>query len=349
MSSQKPTTLKALAEYLGVSPASVSLCLNGRAREARISPDTEKRILDAAAEFDFRPNQVARNLRSGKTGQVGVIVPDIANPFFAEFLQAVERPLRDRDYAVLIGDARESARAEEEVIHSMLSRRVDGLILAPVGPINPGIKLLIEQGVPLVLFDRLSDKVKSVPRISAHHREDSRKATRHLIERGHRDILCLRGNPGSQADRERVLGYRDVLQQNEIDFNPDRLIGDSYDREESAIAVNSFFARGADGVTACLSLGGQNTLGLLDTCRNRGIAIPGDLSIVAFDEQPWSAHVDPAMTTLAQPITDMAQAAASELQTAISDGIENAQTSPVSRFTSQLVERDSVRDLLYRK
>lgn len=345
MSSQKPATLKALAEYLGVSPASVSLCLNGRAREARISPETEKRILEAAAEFEFRPNQVARNLRSGKTGQVGVIVPDIANPFFAEFLQAVERPLRDREHAVLIGDARESSRTEEEVIHSMLSRKVDGLILVPVGPVPPGIELLVDQGIPLVLFDRLSDKVRSVPRISAHHREDSRKATRHLIERGHREILCLRGSSGSQADRERVLGFRDVLQQNGIDFNPDRLIGDSYDREESAIAVDEFFARGGDGVTACLSLGGQNTLGLLDACRARRIAIPSELSIVAFDEQPWSAHVDPAMTTLAQPVAEMAMAAADELETAIADGINKVQPYPVRRFTSRLIERDSVRDL----
>ncbi len=341
MDSPTPTTLKALAEHLGVSPASVSLCLNGRARDARISPETEKRILEAAAAFEFLPNQVARNLRSGRTGQVGVIVPDIANPFFAEFLQAVERPLRDREYAVLIGDSRESPTTETEVIQSMLSRKVDGLILAPVGPMNAGVELLVARGVPLVLFDRWFEEASGLPRISADHREDSRKATLHLIERGHREILCLRGNPESRADRERVLGHRDALREHGIEFRPERLVGESYDRAEAAAAVSRFFRTEPSGVTACLSLGGQNTLGLLDACRAMRLSIPEGLSVVAFDEQPWSAHVDPPMTTLAQPVAEMAEAAARELEGLMTKPDGGPSPPSITDFRSHLVERQS--------
>ncbi|MEM7698764.1 MAG: LacI family DNA-binding transcriptional regulator, partial [Verrucomicrobiota bacterium] len=282
--------------------------------------------------------QLARNLRSGRTMTIGVVVPDIANPFFARFLQEIEAPLRDREHALIIGDSREQIEIEAQLLRNMKERQVDGLIVAPVGESHPALEDAAADDLPMVMFDRLAETANPVFQISADHRNDARKATEYLISEGHRTILCLRGNPESKADRDRVAGYFEALTQHQLPEDAGLLIGSSYEKTASRLAVSEFFA-GSGKATACVSLGGQNTLGLLEACREQSLVIPSDLSVVAFDDQPWATLIDPPLTTLAQPISEMARAAAS----AILEQLGESKPEPgLQVFQSELIARQSV-------
>ncbi len=337
---EAPRTLKQLAKKLGVSPAAISLSLNGRAREGRISPETEKRIIEAAEHYGFRPNKLAKQLRSGKTSLIGVVVPDIANPFFAEFLQAAEIELREAGNVVLIGDSREQETIENEIILGMCDQRVDALIVAPVGEWHAGFQEVTRTRTPLVLFDRVLKDNDKFPAVCSDHYQAAFDATSHLIECGHRQILCLRGSSESFADEQRVLGFQAAIQKGKLQDCP--IIGTSYDREPSAEAVAAFLQEeGAGKVTACLSLGGQITLGLLDTLRTEKVDIPAEWSLLAFDDQPWATLTTPALTTVRQPIRRMAK----RVVELVLSGETSGSPETDQHFACDILQRDSIRQL----
>ncbi len=301
-----------LAQHLDLSPSTVSRVLNGSAQKYRISAKTVERVQQAATQFQVAPDPLGSSLRSGKLGMVGLLVPDITNPFFAGLARAIELELRQRGITVQLCDSNEDAATELGLLQQMLSRRLNGMILAPVGKHSPDLARAIESApFPLVVLDRIIPDLE-IPSVGIDNANAGRIAAEHLIQSGHPKIGCLRGDHESFTDRERLRGVREALIEAGLPVEESWFAGAGYSRESGLEGAHAIL--GAEQPpTAVITLNGQGILGILQAASELNVSIPDDLSVVAFDEQPWSAFMKPPLTTVVQPLDAMAVQAVSLL------------------------------------
>lgn len=329
-----------LARHLGVAVSTVSRVLSGNAEKYRISKTTAQRVLEAAEKFEVTPDPLGAGLRRGKPGMIGLLVPDITNPFFSTLARAIELRFRDTGIAVQLCDSAEDAGTERLLLSRLLSRRLDGLLLAPVGEVSKGLELAISDSpMPIILLDRLLPGI-DLPSVSLDNRRAGKLAATHLLEAGHRDLACLRGNPQTVSDRERIEGVREAMADAGLPGGNLLLAGKGYTREESLAAAEELLSHDPRP-SAILSLSGQGTLSILEAARTRGLRIPRELSLIAFDEQPWSALMEPPVTTIAQPVEAMAEKAAALLSAALEDR-DRISAADSAVFEASLCERESV-------
>lgn len=329
--------LKNLARHLNLSPGTVSRVLAGRGDEIRISGKTQERVRRAAADMGAQPNEFARSLRIRKSRAIGLLIPDISNPFFAALARSVEEQARKAGYAVLLADARESVVEEAECVRLLSNRHIDGLVVAPVGGECAHLMALKETGVPMVQVDRVFDSL-DVTSVSASNFTGAQQAVRHLVSQGHRVIACLQGNPTNSANAGRVLGYKEALSETGIRFRRRWLAGgDSscISGQEGAARLLALSPR----PTAILAMGNLLALGALDTVRKQKFRIPQDLALVAFDDAPWAALLSPALSVVRQPVEELGRRAAKELFNILS-GRKNRRIKKIILQT-QLVLRES--------
>lgn len=298
--------LSELAEKLGISVATVCRVLQGKGEASRISLKTRQRIEAAALEFGVAPDSMASGLRTGKSGIVGLLVPDITNPFFSGLARAIELNLRERGMALMLSDSNENEATELELIMAMKSRRMDGLILALVGVESTRLEnLILGAKQRIIVVDRflpaLNEKVSTV---TLDNFLAGKMAAEHLIAAGHRKIGCLRGNPDSHADVARLRGVTAAMA--EMKLVP-KVAGSGYSSAEGLKGARELLE--GDCPSAVVSLTGQGVLGLLQVSREMGINIPGNLSLVGFDEQRWADFLEAPLTTVVQPVAEMARRA----------------------------------------
>ncbi|MDB2496340.1 LacI family transcriptional regulator [Verrucomicrobiales bacterium] len=327
-----------LARELGVAVSTVSRVLSGNAEKYRISQKTVVRVQEAAEKFQVTPDPIGAGLRRGKMGIVGLLVPDITNSFFAQLARAIELRLRASGVAVQLCDSAEDPETENALLEKMLGRRLDGLIVAPVGNSSPTLlKKLQNPTMPIVMVDRPLPGLDS-SLVSLNNLKAGRLAAERLLREGHCRIACLRGDPASESDQERLEGVRDALKGNGID--PEILLseGTGYSREQSLEAARLLLTSN-DRPTGIITLSGQGILGLLATIRELSLKIPHDLSLVAFDEQPWSPLIDPPLTTVAQPVSDMATKVVEILRQKLDTELTKER---YELFDAKLIDRSSV-------
>lgn len=330
-----------LARHLDLAVSTVSRVLSGNAEKYRISPATADRIRQAAKEHQVRPDLLGSSLRKGSLGMIGLLVPDITNPFFSQMARAIELELRDSGIAVQLCDANEDAETEERLLQQMLARRLDGLIFAPVGIQSPRLSSLIESAsFPIVLIDRVLPDI-TAPSVSIDNADAGRIAATHLLEAGHRRIACVRGATESLIDSERLRGIREALKEGGIP-NEDLIVaGEGYSETASRKAAEQILLHSPQP-SAVITLSGQGILSLLKTIGEKGISIPGEVSVVAFDEQPWSSFMHPALTTIEQPVAEMAKEAVSFLKSIQKAPSDIKLQNQSSVLKAKLIARDSV-------
>ncbi len=335
-----PPSLKSLAAALGLSAATVSRVLSGQAERYRISRATRDRILAQAASSGLVVNHLARSLRLQRTLSVGLVIPDISNPFFAMLAREVERCARRHGYSVLIADSEEDPAVEAQALALMQQRHVDGLILAPVGTPAAAAPLSALGARPCVLVDRLLPELP-LPAITSDHRAGAALAVSHLIERGHTRIACVQGSPGTFANDERVAGWRGALREARLPAGPELVVGGGYSIDAGRRAARALLQR-AERPTAVVALGNLLALGVLQAVHEACLAVPADLSLIGFDDQPWASVVDPPLTLIEQPIEQLGREALALLLARI-----GGDPAPAARRTLpvRLIERASVRDL----
>ncbi|MBS0373007.1 MAG: LacI family DNA-binding transcriptional regulator [Proteobacteria bacterium] len=334
-----PPSLKSLAASLGLSAATVSRVLSGQAARYRISAATRDRILARAETSGLVVNHLARSLRLQRTLSIGLVIPDIANPFFALLAREIERQARRHGYSVIVADSEEDPAVEAEVLALMQNRHVDGLILAPVGT-SAATTLLraLAATRPCVLVDRLLPQAK-LAAITSDHRHGARLAVAHLIERGHARIACVQGHPGTFANDERVAGWRAAMRRAGL-ATAGLLFGAGYSIAAGRDGARALLESPAQP-TAALALGNLLALGVLQAAREAGRRVPEDLSLVAFDDQPWAGVMTPPLTIIDQPIADLGREALALLLERLGrrDAPPRRRTLPV-----RLIERGSVHD-----
>lgn len=334
-------SLKSLAAALGLSTATVSRVLSGQGERYRISRATRDRILAQAHGSGLVVDQLARSLRLRRTLTLGLVIPDISNPFFAQLARQIERHARHRGYAVFIADSEEDAAVEAQAVTLMLSRQVDGLILAPVGTPGTGAALHALRQRPCVLVDRLLPE-HSLPAVSSDHRQGAVLAVRHLVERGHRRIACVQGSPGTFANDERIAGWRSGMQAAALAC-PDWLIRGSGYSIEAGVAAAHELLQLPQRPSAVLALGNLLALGVLRAVREAGVLIPDELSLVAFDDQLWATVTSPPLTIIEQPIEELGR----QVLELLLERIAGPMNDPPERriLPARLIERGSVRSL----
>ncbi len=304
MKLKEAKTLKDLAKVTGFTESTISRTLNGIGTKYRISTETQKKIIDAANEANFKFNENARGLRLKKTMTVGFIVPDISNSFFAKMASLIEREARLHKYAVFLCDSDNSTEVEKASINLLQKRKVDGIIVCPIGLESKHLQKLYQE-TPLVLVDRYFPKIP-LPFVTSDDGLDSYKVVQHLISKGHSKIACIQGVENTSQNNMRVKGYKNALQDNGLAFDSKFLMGNSFSEKNGYYAAQQIIAMPKKKrPTAIFSLSSIITLGILKSFTEAGLKVPLDFSIVSFDEQEYSALLATPLTTIGQPKEEM--------------------------------------------
>ncbi len=331
-------TLKTIAERLGCSDSTVSRVLSGKARQFRISEKLEQDILRLARELNFVPNPLAASLRTRRTMTVGLAVPRIANPFFAEISSFVQHECRKAGYSVLLADTEENSDIEKQSVALLHMRNIDGLIIAPVGRHCDHLAELYEGGLPIVLIDRFFPE-KPIPYVASDNYRGAFEAVTFLIENGHRKIACVQGPEYAASSAERVRGYCDALKHSGLQIDEDHIVGDSFS-EENGYFETRILLKDKNRPTALLALSNLIALGALRAIHEEHLRVPDDISIIAFDDQPYFSFLAAPMTTVAQQTREIGRIAIKLLLQQMT--AENSKVESVT-LPTMLIRRGSVK------
>jgi LacI family transcriptional regulator len=308
--------MRDVAERAGVSVTSVSHYIN---KTRPISDSLQGRIEQAMAELNFKPNAVARSLRIKQTKSVGVIVPDSANPFFANVTRSIERELFTYHYNVILGNSDGNVDKALRYLKVMTERQVDGLIFIDVGASSSILNdLLRVLSIPLVLVDRVVPGVE-VDYVTVTNIRGGFDATNHLLALGHRRIACLSGPRDLPTSSDRLTGYVRAL--NEAGISPEEhlVYAGDFQIEEGYIGGIHLLGQ-SPRPTAIFAANDLMAVGVMRAAADFGLSIPADLSVVGFDDIPLARFTNPALTTITQPITQLGVITASFMLRRIQDG-----------------------------
>lgn len=312
------TNIKDLADRIGLSVTTVSRVLNGKSEAYRISKDTREKVLDAAREFHYSPNRIARGLKLEKTETIGLIIPDISNPFFASIAKTIELESRRFGYSLILCDSLDDISTENELINLLSERKVDGIILAPVGLNGNHIQGLLQKNTPVVVIDRYFPGT-AIPYITTDNYQGAFMATEYFISCSHHRIACIQGLKGITSSTERVNGYRDALKKHKLTVDESLICGNDFGEENGYLQTLLLLNRN-DPPTAIFALGNLISLGMLRAIYEKGFRIPENVSVITFDEQPYSVFLRSPMTTIEQPREKIAKMAVNVLFEAIHSG-----------------------------
>jgi LacI family transcriptional regulator len=297
--------MREVALKAGVSQATVSRVLNG---STSVRDAYRSRVLAAAAELQYRPNRLARNLRRRRADMIGVVVSDIENPHFTEMVRAVEDAAYRKGYRVLLCNTDESAEKQRDYLEVLAQERPLGVILSPTHPAGPEIAELLDEGIPVVAFDRVVDDPRA-DAVIAGNVAAANRATSHLLGGGHERIGFVAGPPEIETGAERRQGYEEAMRA--AGLAP--LGADGGFRIDGGRAATARLLGTRPAPTALVVANNLMTIGALKALREAGASVPSDVALVAIDDPFWAELTEPPLTTLAQPVRRMADQAMSLL------------------------------------
>ena len=337
MDKKTSITIHDIAKELNISASTVSRALNDN---PRISKATKAKIKALALKLGYQPNTIASNLRNQRTNTIGIVVPLINRHFFSTFISGVEDVAFDAGYNVIISQSKDQLEKEKQIIHSLFSNRVDGLITSLSMQTNEfeHFQLFTNKNIPLVFFDRIAPQLET-NKIVVDDFACGFKATQHLIDQGYKRIAHLAGPTVLNTYYERMEGYKDALTKNSLPAEDELIIFNKLTRIDGQEAIKKLLAlKNPPDAVFC----GNDTsaLSMIVYLKSIGIRIPEDFGIVGFSNEPFSEVVTPSISTLKQPAYEMGQKAAQ----LILNEIENKQT-PRSYQTitmpTELIVRES--------
>ena len=337
-SSGKKVTLKDVAAEAGVSLGMASRVLSDY---GYYSDETKLRVRKAARLLGYRPNHLARALRSGRSKAIGVVVSNILAFHWTTFVNAMEVAAASRGYQVLLGSTGDDPTAERNYLRTLQERNVDGIVVSPTSANEDLIQELIADGLPVVLIENHSEIVKA-PRINIDDRAASREAVEHLIDLGHERIGIVAGNLALPSGRLRLEGYWEALEAAGLQTEQELVRYGDYQYERAYDAVKELLAL-EQPPTALIVCNERMTGAALSCLKDLAVDIPGDLSLVGFDDPPWTAFYRPGITTVRTPRADVATLALETLLGLIGgDGASGTEPENVQRIVeTEFVVRES--------
>lgn len=285
-------TIKDVARKAGCSINTVSRALNGK---PEISPATKARILEVAAQLGYRPNRLARGLRSNKTGIIGVIVADIGNPYFSMVVKGIVKTARAYDYNIVLLSTDEDYNREKEAIQVLLSERVDGVLIAPTQKGTETIEELVESEVPFVLMSRYFAELDT-DYVIMDDLKGGFLATEYLVNQGHNRIAMINGPVHISSARERFEGYKKALSQHGLEVDSSLVVSGALTMEDGYRAARRLLRRSSP--SAIFAFSDFVAFGVLRAIREQELRVPGDIAVVGFDDILFASCLETPLTTV---------------------------------------------------
>ncbi|HVX66636.1 MAG TPA: LacI family DNA-binding transcriptional regulator [Bryobacteraceae bacterium] len=314
-------TIRDVARLASVSVATVSAVINAK---GTASAEVRRRVEEAMLALDYHPDHMARSLKTGRSKVVGLVIPDVTNPFFTEVMSGLESKARHRGYSVILSNSNEDPAQERENLGMLYSQRVAGVVLACTDAYAAHDRL-ISRRFPIVFIDRLPQAGFTGRAVVVDNAGAAYEGIRHLIELGHEHIAIIAGRLDSSVGIERVEGFRKAMQEANL------LVSGNYFQQgdfsmESGYRCGLELLKLPEPPTAVFACNNKMTLGLMRALTERGFSCPGDMSILSFDDFPWSSEFRPQLTALAQPATEIGSQAMSMLLSILEPESEEART-----------------------
>lgn len=328
--------IKDLAQALGLSTSTVSRAFRGN---SDINPKTKERILALAKEMNYQPNHYASNLREQRSHTIAVVVPELANNFFAQAINGIEKVAREKGYHVLIYRTGDDFEKEVSFINDLHNGRVEGIIMSVSGESQNHnyLKALKTKRIKLVFFDRVYDDIQA-PKVITNDYESSFLATKHLLEGGCKRPAYLVINKKLSIGKMRMQGYLDAIKESSIPFDDELIINCSNEAEENYEILGKAFKKlKPDGVFASVE---RLAIASYYTCQNLGLAIPEDVKIIGFSSLEIAPLLNPSLSTITQPAYEMGTKAAQLLFESLNSSKVNPSFETLI-LESQLIQRKS--------
>jgi len=334
-SSERPAvSLKTLARHLDLSTATVSVVLNGARGSAAIPQSTKDRVFAAAEQLKYRPHFVARSLRKQRTFTIGVVVPEVSEGYAALVMSGIENQLLQSGYFYFVASHRHKADLLRECATSLLGRSVDGLIAVDT-------QWKHRVSIPVVSVSG-HEEVEGVTNILLDHSAATSVAIEHLVELGHRNIACIKGQAFSSDTEVRWQSVKKACNKWNVPFDHDltaQLTGDSSSPEMGYAATRSIISKGKP-FTALFAFNDISAIGAIRALREAGLQVPQDVSVVGFDDILSAAFQNPSLTTVRQPLLKMGEIAAELVVRQIEDASRKDPTEAIV-LQPELVIRES--------
>lgn len=300
MPSKKKLSIQDLARELGVSTTTVSFVLNGKAKEKRLSAALTKRVLDYAEKVGYRPNELAKSLRTGKTKILGLVIEDISNPFFANIARYIEAKAYSRGYRIIYCSTENDAKRTTEFIQLFRDRHVDGYLITPPAKIADTLASLVKDGLPVVQFDRYLPEVET-DFVVVDNRKGAYEATAHLIHEGFRRIGFVNLDSQQTQMRDREQGYRESMEENHL--VPHVLPMQIQKQDQKNLARFYSFYKEAELDAVFFAANHLAIIGLR-AFKHFNEPLPG---IVSYDDHTHFRLSSPTITVVSQPIAQIAE------------------------------------------
>jgi DNA-binding LacI/PurR family transcriptional regulator len=296
--------MKLIAEDAQVSIATVSRVLNGK---DSTSVETRERVMRSVEKLGYKPNMIARSLRTRKSFVLGLIIPSITNPFFTNIARAVEDIALQSGYVVTIFSSDQNLEKEKHCLEFMCNRMVDGALVAVADQFKSNLDLLANSEIPVVLIDRCLENA-SFDRVMVDTYGGTYRAVEYLLQRGYHRIGMIAGPQNVSTAVDKALGYKQALADHNLPLEENLLLYGDY-TEESGVALGRHFLSQPQPPDAVIVSNNLMTLGLYRVIKEYGLRIPHEIALVGFDDIQWSSLVTPPITMVDQPTYELGKKA----------------------------------------
>lgn len=326
-----------VAKLAGVSQPTVSKVLNNY---PHIKASTRKRVLDAIEQLEFNPDSIARSLATNKTRTIGLIVGDIANPFYAETAKVILKEAHKSGYEVILLDTDYRHDQLKQGIKTLMAKRVDGVIIASITRQSHGIKSLLDAGLPIILYNRNLDD-KSLSYVEMDNEKGASLALKHLINLGHRRIAYISGPTKYSSFHMRLQGYLNGITSNGNQFESEWIYEGPFEYENIlAYTIKLLNSEPSKRPTAFLVATDQMAIAVMDAVNRNGLRIPDDISVIGFDNIDMAASPFIGLTTISQQKKRMALLAVTHIISKI-EGTETNGTDVQLTLEPELIIRNT--------
>lgn len=326
--------IRDVARYAGVSPSTVSRALSG---VAYVEPETKEKVLKAVSDLNYRPNLAARSLKRGGSRLIGLIIPDITNPYFPEAVKYMELCAAEAGYSLILCDALGDVEKEKDYFERLKYLFVDGILYISstesVDPVKPYIG-----EIPMVIVNRTFDV--EAPCFNIDNRDAANQAMEYLIQNGHRKIALYINDKNRQYNQERLDGCMETLRKYGMEQKEEYIIRNIRSEEDACQKTIQLMGSG-DHPTAAFLFSDFLADGVYRGIKKNGMTIPDDISVIGFDDIPHVKYLDPPLTTIRHSLADASKA----IFDCLIDQIQNQSCAPHRQvyFKGKLIERESVK------
>jgi LacI family transcriptional regulator len=308
-------TIRDVAQLAGVAPITVSRVVND---SGYVSKETRARVEAAVEELEYVPNMLGPSLRFKQTMTLAMIVTDIGNPFWTTVTRGVEDIAYANGYSTFLCNTDESEKKQDQYLHTLLRRRIDGILLVPASSSPDPIRMIQKQGIPVVLIDRKVPGV-DVDVVRADSENGAYRLGKHLISRGHQKISILAGPPSVSTAVDRVNGFCRAFNDSGLSTNATQVVWGDYSQESGYEMAEEALARNPK-ITALFATNNFVAIGALRALKEKNYRVPEDIALVAFDDISPAIMIEPFLTVTTQPAREMGNQAVRLLLERIKEG-----------------------------